>query len=168
MNAPAHVVASNAFRYAIQFFRYADAKYSGLKAMSDDTRHAAMQAAIVVSTLIQQERLSPEGAKALRASLPAAFPVSARRRCTTAVQDLAVWMLKTDRSALGAEEIPPMGWLTKTGDKDIQASLSLWLGAAIMNKRTLSEADQPAANAMGRSAWTSAVMIGRQLQGKTR
>jgi hypothetical protein len=161
---PGGIVAAYAFEYAVKFFEYAATKYPELGKTPIDARHAALQAATVVSTLIQQERRSPEGAKGLYASVSNGFPPSARHRSVTAVQHLAAYLLKTDRDALKPGEIPSLAGLAGADDKQLAGALAAWLGGTIMDRWTLGEADKPAANAMARSAWTSATMIGRMLQ----
>lgn len=163
---PGGIIASSAFNYAVKFFEYAAAKYPELSRCPIDTRHASLQAATVVSTLIQQERRSKDDAKKLYADVAYGFPTSARHRCLTAVQHLATHLLKSDRDALAKDEIPSLASLTATDDKQLTNMLALWLGGVVMDRWTLGEADKPAAAAMARSAWTSAVMIGRMLQAK--
>ena len=163
---PGGIIASAAFNYAVKFFEYAAGKYPELSRCAIEIRHASLQAATVVSTLIQQERRSPEDAEALYADVARGFPPSARRRCLAAVQNLSVYLLKSDRGALGPEELPSLASLAGADDKQLANALADWLGGVVMNKWTLGEADKPAAAAMARSAWTSAIMIGRMLQAK--
>lgn len=162
-NSPGGIITSYAFNYAVKFFEYADSKYPELKKFPIDNRHAALQAATVVSVLIQQERKTPGGAKVLHADVSRSFPPSARHRCLTAVQDLSAYMLKRDRDSIGLDEIPPLESLTATDDKVLGSVLAAWLGGVIMDRWTLGEADKPTAAAMSRSAWTSAIMIGKLL-----
>lgn len=159
---PGAIVASYAFEYAVRFFDYAKTKYPELEKLPAENRYAAMQAAIVVATLIQQERKG--SAHDLYASVARGFPPSARHRCLGAVQALACYMLKADREALKPDEIPSLAKFAGADDKQLTNTLTLWLGGVIMDRWTLGEADKPTASAMGRSAWTSAVMIGRMLQ----
>ncbi len=163
---PGGIIASAAFNYAVKFFEYAATKYPELSKCPIDTRHASLQAATVVSTLIQHERRSPEDAKALYTDVSRGFPPSARHRSLAAVQHLSSYLLKSDRDALGKDEIPSLASLAGTDDKQLANTLALWLGGVIMDRWTLGEADKPAAAAMARSAWTSAIMIGRMLQSK--
>ena len=163
-DTPGGIIASAAFNYAVKFFEYAAAKYRELSKCPIEIRHASLQAAIVVSTLIQQERRSPEDAKKLYANVSRGFPPSARYRCLAAIQNLSVYLLKSDRDALGPDEIPSLASLAGADDKQLANTLAVWLGGVIMDKWTLGEADKPAAAAMARSAWTSAIMIGRMLQ----
>lgn len=163
-DTPGGLIAATAFNYAVKFFEYAATRYPELSKFPIETRHAGLQAATVVSVLIQQERRSPEAAKELYASVSRGFPPSARRRCLAAVQNLAAYMLKADRDALGPDEIPSLASLAGADDKQLSGTLAVWLGGAVMDKWTLGEADKPTAAAMARSAWTSAVMIGRALQ----
>ena len=83
-----------------------------------------------------------------------------------AVQNLSVYLLKSDRDGLGPDEIPSLAGLAGADDKQLANTLAVWLGGVIMDKWTLGEADKPTAAAMARSAWTSAIMIGRMLQTK--
>jgi hypothetical protein len=163
---PGGIVASAAFNYAVKFFEYAATKYPELGKSSIELRHASLQAATVVSTLIQHERRSPQDAKELYADVSRGFPPSARHRCLAAVQHLSVYLLKSDREALGPNEIPSLASLAVSDDKQLANTLAVWLGGVVMDRWTLGEADKPAAAAMARSAWTSAVMIGRMLQTK--
>lgn len=156
----------SAFNYAVKFFDYAKTKYPELEKFPAENRYAAMQAAIVVATLIQQERRSPQDAKSLYAAVASGFPPSARHRCVTAVQHLSAYMLKVERETLAPNTIPPLGSLAGSDDKQLTATLTQWLGGVIMDRWTLGEADKPTASAMGRSAWTSGVMIIRALNPK--
>jgi len=165
-STPAGIVASSAFNYAVKFFEYAEPKFPELKKAPIENRHAALQAATVVSVLIQQERRAPDAVKALYSGIARAYPPSARHRCMTAVQDLAAYLLKSDREAIKGDEIPSLAPLAGADDKALGGTLAVWLGGVIMDKWTLGEADKPAAGAMSRSAWTSAVMIGRMIQPK--
>ena len=163
---PGGIITSAAFNYAVKFFEYAATKYPELSKCEIEVRHASLQAATVVSTLIQQERRSPEDAKELYADVSRGFPPSARHRCLAAVQNLSVYLLKSDRDALGPGEIPSLASLAGADDKQLANTLAVWLGGVVMDKWTLGEADKPTASAMARSAWTSAIMIGRMLQAK--
>ncbi len=163
-NTPGGILAASAFNYAVTFFDFAKTKYPDLERIPAETRYAGLQAAIVVATLIQQERRDANGAQALREGVSRGFPPSARRRCLSAVQDLASYMLKLEDGAFGPDEIPSLAKLAGAGDDQLKTTMSLWLGGTVMDKWTLGEADKPAAAAMSRSAWTSAVMIGRALQ----
>ena len=165
-DTPGGIIASSAFNYAVKFFEYAATKYPELSKCPIDTRHASFQAAIVVSVLIQQERRSPTDAKELYASVSRGFPPSARHRSLLAVQHLSAYLLKSDRDALGKDEIPSLASLAGVDDKQLANTFALWLGGTVMDRWTLGEADKPAAAAMARSTWTSAIMIGRMLQAK--
>ena len=163
---PGGIIASAAFNYAVKFFEYAAAKYRELGKCPIEIRHASLQAATVVSTLIQQERRSPEDAGELYADISRGFPPSARHRSLAAIRTLSIYLLKSDRDALGPDEIPSLASLAGADDKELASTLAVWLGGVIMDKWTLGEADKPAAAAMARSAWTSAIMIGRMLPSK--
>jgi hypothetical protein len=167
-STPGGIVASAAFNYALKFFEYAAAKYPELSKCPIETRHASIQAATIVSLLIQQERRSPQDAKGLYADVSRGFPPSARHRSLASVQHLSTYLLKSDREALGPGEIPSLASLAGADDKQLANSLAVWLGGVIMDRWTLGEADKPAAAAMARSAWTSAIMIGRMLQSKSK
>ena len=77
---PGGIIASAAFNYAVKFFEYAATRYPELSKCEIEIRHASLQAATVVSTLIQQERRSPNDAKGLYADVARGFPPSARHR----------------------------------------------------------------------------------------
>lgn len=163
---PGGIIASSAFDYAVKFFDYAATRYPELSKCPIQLRHTSLQAAIVVSTLLQQERRSPEDAKALYADVSRGFPPSARYRCLKAVQNLSAYLLESDRDALGPDEIPSLASLAGADDKQLSNMIAVWLGGSIMDRWTLGEADKPTAAAMARSAWTSGTMIGRMLQAK--
>src|SRR4051812_8982160 len=106
---PAGIITSSAFEYAVKFAAFADTRYPELKKLPLDARHAAHQAAIIVAVLILMERRSGgAGGEELRRNVSRAFPPSARHRCLTSVQHLASYLLKTDREALGPDEIPSL------------------------------------------------------------
>jgi hypothetical protein len=165
-DTPGGIITSAAFDYAVKFFQYADPKHPELKKYPLDARHAGFQAAIVVSTLIMQERRSPGSGAALHENVSKAFPPSARHRCLNAVQDLSAYLLKLDRDAIGLDAIPSFQDLAKNDDKQLAAAIGAWLGGVIIDKWTLGEADKPVAAAMARSAWTSAIMISKRIQPK--
>lgn len=160
---PGGIIASAAFNYAVKFFDYAATRYPELRKCAIEIRHSSLQAAIVVSVLIQQERRSPQDANPLYTSIPRGFPPSARHRSVAAIQNLCAYLLKSDREALGRDEIPSLARFVGADDKQLANTLALWLGGVIMDRWTLGEADKPTAAAMARSAWTSAIMIGRML-----
>lgn len=163
-DTPGGIITRSAFDYAVKFAAFADTKYPELKAYPADARNAAHQAAIVVAVLILMERRSKgAGWKELQENISLAFPPSARRRCLTSVQDLLAYLLKSDRAAIGLEEIPSVATLAAQDDKQLGAAIAQWLGGTIMDKWTLGEAHKPVAAFMSRSAWTSAVMIIRKL-----
>ncbi|UPT75894.1 MAG: hypothetical protein M0D55_09605 [Elusimicrobiota bacterium] len=162
-SSPGGIITSYAFKYAIQFFQFAEPKYPEMKKQPIDARLAAYQAAILVWVLILEERRTPGVSKELHANVSRAFPPSARRRCLTAVQDLAAFLLKMDRGSIGPDEIPAVVKLAGNADSYISDAMGVWLGGTVMDKWTLGEADKPAAAAMARSSRTSAIMIGRML-----
>lgn len=159
-DAPGGIIASYAFNYAVKFYDFAAAKYPGLMAYAPDHRNAMHQAAIVVASLIQLERRSAASAE-LREGLASAFPHSARRRCLTAIQSLSSELLK---AGVPAEGIPSYAPLAGADDKHLAGSIGSWLARSIMGKAELAQEEKPMAAAMGRSAWTSAVMIVRLLK----
>jgi hypothetical protein len=145
---PGRVIASSAFDYAVQFWRYADTKYPELKGYAADVRHAAVQAAIVVATLRQLEKKTPgAGGAEMRAKVGAAYPSAARRRCEGAVDDLT-------------EHLSPM---KNPADDALKTAIGVWIVASL-KQREPDPADAATAAAIGRSAWTSGVMIVRKLQ----
>jgi len=160
-NTAGGVIASYAFNYTVKFYDYAAVKYPELKPYPADHRHALHQAAIVVATLIQLERQAPTAE--LRDSVARAFPPSARRRCLAAIQDLSALLLK---APLSPEGIPSYAPLTGADDKHLTGLTGSWLARSILGKEELAQEEKPMAAAMGRSAWTSAVMIVRVLQNK--
>jgi len=162
-DTPGGIITSSAFEYAVKFAAFADTRYPELKKLPLDARHAAHQAAIVVAVLILMERRGA-GGKELHQNVSRAFPPSARHRCLTSVQHLASYLLKTDREALGPDEIPSLTSLAGVDDKQLGAAIGAWLGGVVLDRWTLGEADKPLASAMSRSAWTSAVMIVRMVQ----
>jgi len=166
-DTPGGVITLSAFNYAVKFYEFADTKYPELKRFPIEARHAAHQAAIVVSTLILLERRSGgAGWSERHDNVSRAFAPSARHRCLNAVQHLSTYMLKMDRETLGPDAIPSLASLAGADDKQLAATIAAWLGGVVMDKWTLGEADKPVAAAMARSAWTSAIMIVRKLQPK--
>lgn len=163
-NTPGGVIASYAFNYTVKFYDFAAVKYPELKAYPSDLRHALHQAAIVVATLIQAERAAA-GSAGLHDNVARAFPPSARRRCLTAISSLSAELLP---AALPPEGIPSYAPLAGADDKELTGKIGSWLLRSIMGKRELAQEEKPLAAAMGRSAWTSAVMIVRLLQNKNK
>ena len=163
-NTPGGIITSFAFKYAIQFFQYAEPKFPELKKQPIEARLAAYQAAILVWVLILEERRTPGISKALHANVSRSFPPSARHRCLSAVQDLVAFMLKLDRGTIGPDEIPAVVKVAGNADAYITDMLTVWLGGTVMDKWTLGAADKPAAATMAKSSRTSAIMISRALQ----
>ena len=147
-DTPGGIIALAAFNYSVKFFEYAATRYPELSKCSIEIRHASLQAATVVSTLIQQERRLPQDVKELYTDVARGFPPSARHRCLAAVQNLSVYLLKSDRDALHPDEIPSLASLTGADDKQLANALAVWLGGVIIDRWTLGEADKPAAAAM--------------------
>lgn len=162
-DTPGGIITHSAFTYAVAFYQFADTKYPILKQYPIEARHAAHQAAIVVSALVLLERSSGgAGWKGLHEEVANSFAPSARHRCLTAVKALSAYLMKLDRDTL--TEIPSMAPLAAADDKKLADGLTAWLGGTIMDKWTLGAEHLPIAAAMARSAKTSAVMIVRKIK----
>jgi hypothetical protein len=165
-DTPGGVITTYAFNYAVNFYDFAAVKLPELKQYQPDVRCTWMQSAIIVSTLIQLERKSPGRSAALHDNVSRAFAPPARHRCLTAVQDLSAYLLKMDRGRIAPEAIPSFESLAGSDDKTLSSSIGTWLAQTITKKKELAPADQAIASTMGRSQWTSAVMIVKILQSK--
>jgi len=168
-NTPGGVITSSAFTYAVKFYDFAAVKFPELKQYPPDYRCTLHQAAIIVATLIQMERhTAGEGARELHDNVSRAFPPPARHRCLTAIQDLTAILIATDRAFIPPEHIPSFADAAGVDDKKLQGAVGEWLARSITKQPELAPADLPLAAAMGRSAWTSAVMIVRVLKNKNK
>jgi len=167
-NTPGGVITASAFTYAVKFYDYAYVKFPELKQYTD-YRSTLHQSAIVVATLIMMERHTKgEGARDLHENVSKAFPAPARHRCLTAIQELSAVLLNADRAFFGPEHIPSYADLAGADDKKLQKQIGEWLASSLTKKPALEPADLPLAAKMGSSAWTSAIMIVRVLQGKNK
>lgn len=168
-NTPGGVITASAFTYAVKFYDFAAVKFPELKQYPPDYRSTWHQSAIIVAVLIMMERHTKgEGARELHENVSRAFPAPARHRCLTAIQDLSAILLRTDRAYIAPEHIPSYADLAGADDKKLQKDIGDWLALSITKKTELEPADLPMAAKMGSSAWTSAVMIVRVLQGKNK
>ena len=168
-NTPGGVITASAFTYAVKFYDYAFVKFPELKQYPPDYRSTRHQSAIIVAVLIMLERhTSGEGARELHENVSRAFPAPARHRCLTAIQDLSAILLRTDRAFIAPEHIPSYADLVAADDKKLQAEIGDWLARSTTQKTTLEPADLPMAAKMGSSAWTSALLIARVIQGKNK
>lgn len=168
-NTPGGVITASAFTYAVKFYDFAAVKFPELKQHPPDYRSTWHQSAIIVAVLIMMERHTKgEGARELHENISRAFPAPARHRCLTAIQDLSAILLQTDRAYIAPEHIPSYADLAGADDKKLQKELGDWLARSITKKPELEPADLPMAAKMGTSAWTSAIMIARVLQGKNK
>ena len=168
-DTPGGVITASAFTYAVKFYDFAATKFPELKNYPPDYRCTLHQAAIIVATLILMERhAAGAGARELHDNVSKAFPPPARHRCLTAIQDLSAILLQTDRAFISPEHIPSYESLKGADDKTLASSIGNWLAQTITKKTALPPAEQLMAGTMGRSAWTSAVMITRVLQGKNK
>jgi len=168
-NTPGGVITSSAFNYAAKFYDFAAVKFPELKQYPPDYRCTLHQSAIIVAALILMERhTAGAGARELHENVSKSFPSPARQRCLTAIQDLSASLLKADRAYIAPEHIPSYADLAGRDDKELAGLIGAWLGRSITKNTELTPADKPMAAAMGRSAWTSAIMIVRVLQGKNK
>lgn len=168
-NTPGGIITSRAFDYAVKFYDFAAVKFPELKRYPADYRSTLHQSAIIVAALILMERhTAGEGARELHENVSKAFPPPARHRCLTAIQDLSAMLLDTDRAFLTGDHIPSYADLAARDEKELAGLIGSWLGRSITKKTELSPEEKPMAGAMGRSVWTSAVMIVRVLQGKNK
>lgn len=166
-DTPGGIITASAFNYAVKFYDFAATKLPELKAYPPDYRCTLHQAAIIVATLIQMERHSAgEGARELHENVSLAFPPPARHRCLTAIQDLSAVLLRTDRAFIPPEHIPSYADLAGADDKMLASSIGEWLAQSVTKKTALEPADAAMAAVMGKSAWTSGIMIARILRNK--
>ncbi len=166
-NTPGGIITTYAYNYAVKFYEFASVKLPELKQYPPDARFTMMQAAIIVSTLILTERRTGGAAGGeLHDNVSRAFAPPARHRCLTAIQDLSAFLLQSDRAAIAPEAIPSYASLAGADDKKLGSSIGSWLALAVTKKRELAPADSAIAATMGRSAWTSGIMIARMLQPK--
>jgi hypothetical protein len=164
-DTPGGIITARAFKYASSFYDFADKKFPELKGYPPDNgRCTLLQAAIIVSTLIQMERRTRgAGWEDLHTSVTHAFASSVRGRHLSAIQDIACSLLDLDRGGLKPAAIPSFSKLADAPDAATIGSIGLWLTRAIAQKRNLEPGDLTLAAALGRSAWTSATMIARML-----
>jgi hypothetical protein len=163
--SPGAVITSYAFKYACSFYDYAADKFPELKVYSpENSRGASLQAAIIVATLIMQERRLGEAGRAERhAAVMQSFPASVQYRHLMTIQHLAAEILQQSIAGLKPQEIPSFGSVADVPDDKLIKTIGLWLARAVSKKKELTEQELKLAAAMGRSAWNSATMISRML-----
>jgi len=166
--APGRIITSYAFKYAGTFYDFADEKFPELKRYaSGGARNILLEAAITVATLLILERRVDGASPAeLRDGVARSYAPSVQHRNLAAIQDLSCVLLKSDKNALKASEIPSFESLINVPDDKLSAAAGLWLMRSISKKQELDPGESAAAAAVGRSAWTSAKMIVRMLQSK--
>lgn len=168
-HTPGGVIAAYAYEYAVKFYDFAVGKYPELKQHEPDYRCTWHQSAIIVATLIQMERLTAgAGARELHDNTSRALPAQARHRLLTAIQDLSAILLDADKAGFGPESIPSYAGLAGADDKKLSGEIGTWLARSIVKRKDLSPPEALMAAGMGRSAWTSAVMITRILRKKNK
>lgn len=166
-NTPGGVIANTAFDYAVKYYDFAGTKFPDLKRYLPDARTAAMQAAIIVGTLILLERKAPGGrGGALYEELAGSFPPSARYRCLGAVLDLSAFLLRVERAPGAPEVFPSYATLAALDDKALSKSIGAWLRGALTKGQVLEPADSIMCASMARNGWTSSVMIARKIEPK--
>ena len=165
---PGGIITTRAFDYSCSFYDFAGEKYPELKRYPPEkARGTALQAAIIVSTLILMERHSGgAGWNDLHNGVSRSFASSVQYRNLSAIQDLSSALLQSNRSTLKTDEIPSFASLADSGDEKLVNSIGVWLILDISRKPLLEQSDLKIAAAMGRSAWTSATMIVRSLQSR--
>ncbi len=161
---PGAVVTKRALDYACSFDDYANEKIAELKPYASEKRNVCLQAAIVVATLIQLERRDGGAGRELRhQDVCRSYAPAVAHRHLAVIQDLCAKLLSVESPRWKADEIPSLASAAGAGDKDLIAALGAWLARTVTKKPTLGPEEQVIASAMGRSAWTSATMIVRQL-----
>jgi hypothetical protein len=162
---PGGVVTTRAFDYSCSFYDFAGEKLPELRRYPQEkARGTALQAAIIVATLILMERRSGgAGREELHDGVSRSFAASVSHRNLSAIRDLASALLETDLGGLKADAIPSLASLAGASDEKLVSSIGVWLILAISRKPQLEESDLRIASAIGRSAWTSATMIVRAL-----
>jgi hypothetical protein len=169
-STPGETITSYAFKYSRSFYDFASKKLPELDQYPRDAaRGPLLQAAIIVATLIQLERKnSGAGRNELHQEVARSFPPSVEHRQITAIQDLACELLQANRHNIPARAIPSFASLAGAPDTKLVTEIGEWLTHAISKKQELGEADLRVAAAMGKSAWTSATMILRMIQPKSK
>lgn len=166
-DTPGGTITVYAYNYAVKFFDYADQKLPDFKAYPSEARYTWMQAAIIVSTLILMEKSSTGvGSEGLHDNVSRAFAPPVRHRCLTAIQDLSAVLLQSNRGNIAPEAIPSYSSLAGADDKKLKESIGTWLAVNMTKRPELEPAGLAIAATIGRSAWTSAIMIARMLQSK--
>lgn len=164
---PGGVITATAFSYAAKFYDFAAAKLPELQEYAPDARGTLMQSAIIVSTLILLERLSPGNADTLHDNVSRSFAPPARHRCLTAIQDLSAELLMIDRAGIGPEAIPSFKRLG-ADDKTVIAQIGAWLARGITKTKGLDPVGQKIAATMGQSAWRSGIMLSKTIHHKVK
>jgi hypothetical protein len=160
---PGGTITTRAFDYSCSFYDFAAPKFPELKQYPPEkTKGTALQAAIIVSTLIQMERLSGgAGWSELHAGVARSFASSVQHKNMSAIQDLACALLESNRGALKADEIPSFAGLAASGDDKLTNMIGVWLTLSLSQKPQLEQSDMRLAAAIGKNAWASAKMIVR-------
>jgi hypothetical protein len=167
-STPGGEITVRAFNYSCSFYDFAAEKLPELKPYPPEkARGTALQAAIIVGTLILMERRSGGvGWNTLHLEVARAFAPSVAHRNVAAIQDLACVLLGSDRHAVVGDAIPSLAKLAGESDENLKAAIGSWLSRVLSQKRHLEPPDERVAQFMGRSAWTSATMIVRALASK--
>ena len=168
--APGKIITTYAFKYAGTFYDFADEKFPELKRYSSGAgRSILLEAAITVATLIILERrLDGADPRELRDGIARSYAPSVQHRNLAAIQELACLLLKKEKNGLKASEIPSFNALVGAKDDTLVGDMGLWLMRSMSKKQELDPGERAAAGAIGRSAWTSAKMIVRMLQNKSK
>lgn len=166
--AAGRLITSYAFKYSGTFYDFADEKYPELKRYASGAgRNILLEAAITAATLLLLERRHDGHAPAdLRDGVRRSYAPSVQHRNIAAVQDLACVLLRSNRDALKAAEIPSFDPLVGVPDAQLIETTGLWLMRSMSKKTDLDPGEKAAAAAAGRSAFTSAKMIVRMIQSK--
>lgn len=163
-DTPGGIITARAFKYACSFYDFADEKFPELRAYpSDLPRNTLLQAAIIVSTLILMERRGA-GSPELHSGVALALAPSVRDRQLPVIQGLACSLLQRDRAGLKPLEIPSFAPLAGVADAKLVGEIGAWLIRNISGKKEPAPEDLKVGAAAGRSAWTSATIIGRMLR----
>lgn len=159
-NAPGSVVASYAYDYAVKFYDYASGKYPELKQTEADYRVTWHQAAIIVATMVQMERVVPGSSKELIDKTTKALSPQAKQRITGYIHDLTAVLRSSGATGYGD--------LAAADEKKLAVETGNWIARSILKKKEFSPSEALMAAGIGRSAWTSALMISRILQKKNK
>lgn len=156
-------IAARAFKYSCSFFEFADKKFVEMRQYrTDRARGSYMEAAIVVAALIQLERRpGGMGREALHLGVARSYAPTVAHQNLAAIQNLSGYLLHSKLEGLAANAIPSYEELAKKSDAELTQAIAAWLIRVVAKKDKPDEAHAKLATAMGRSAWTSAVMIVR-------